>query len=148
MWAMMPMLRVRSSERSEDMTVPALPAVMGVRAIRVRHAMRLFALAHRLAALRGGVEELGRELLFHGLARARARRVHHPAHRERRASVGRDLDRDLIGRAADAPALDLDARAHVVDRAPEQAHGLFLAALLHQLERAVGDSLGDALLAA
>src|SRR5262249_2262343 len=105
-------------------------------------------LAHRFAALRGGIEKLGRELLLHRLPRARAGVLHDPAHGQRGAAVRRHLDGHLVRGTADAATLHLDARAHVVERAPEQAHGLFLAALFDELERAVRDRLRDALLAA
>src|SRR5258706_899827 len=148
MWAMMPMLRVRSSERSRDIRNPALPAVVGERPVGVRHAVRLFALAHRFAALGGRVEQLGGELLAHRLARARAGVLDDPAHRQRAAPGRSHFDGHLIRGAADAAALHFHARADVVERAAEQANRLLLRALFDQLERAVGDRLGDALLAA
>ena len=45
------------------------------------------------------------------------------------AALGADLDGDLVGRAADAPALDLELRLHVVERLAEDLERLLLEAL-------------------
>src|SRR5262245_43518596 len=109
--------------------------------------MGVFALLDGLAALVRGVDDLVGELLAHALARARARILLEPAHRERRRALRPDLDRHLIGGAADTPRLHLDARAHVLERAPEHRQRVVARLALDHLERAVDDVLGGALLA-
>jgi hypothetical protein len=60
-----------------------------------------------------------------------------------------NLHGHLIGRAADAAALDLKARAGVLQRTDHQVHRVAFAELLaHPLKRTVDDALGEALLAA
>ena len=68
--------------------------------------------------------------------------------RERDAALRADLDRDLVGRATDAAALDLDASASRC-RAPfpNTFDRLVLGALGDDVERAVDDALGGRLLA-
>src|SRR5262245_44518516 len=155
MWAMMPILRIRSSACSVAGSVAiselfadlALPAVVRERFVRLSHAVSLLALASRLTAIVRGIEQLGRELLFHRLARARACRLDDPAHGQSHAAVTADLDGHLIGRTTDASTLDLDTRTDVLHRALEDLQSLFVAALLHQIERSVHDPLGHAMLA-
>src|SRR5215475_1947082 len=107
MCAMMPMLRVRSSGvvRAMGDLDGDLPAIVGEGLVGLRHAMRVFALLHRLAALVRGVDDLVGELLEHALAAAATRVLFDPAHGERRGALGPHLDRDLIGGAADAARL-------------------------------------------
>ena len=54
-----------------------------------------------------------------------------------------DLDRDLVGRAADAAALDLERRLDVVERALERDDRVGAGLLAAALERGVDDALGD-----
>jgi hypothetical protein len=77
-----------------------------------------------------------------------ASRVHEPAHGEGDAALGAHLDGDLVGRAADAPALHLELGLDVVEGLAEDLDGLFLEAVLDDVERAVEDALGRRLLAA
>src|SRR5208283_2403407 len=120
MWAMMPMFRVLSSGVVRGMIVtfrapkrPArlllywhsagscLPAIVGERLVRVRHAMRLLALPYALTALVRGVDNLVRELVLHALAVSQPCVLDQPAHGERGGSFGAHLDRNLIRRASD-----------------------------------------------
>src|SRR6185312_13249361 len=87
------------------------------------------------------------QLVRHALLAAVPRVRHEPAHGERAGPALRDLDRNLVVRAADAAATDLEDRR-------DRLHGLLehldrrpagLRADL--LERAVDDLLGDRLLA-
>src|SRR4029077_8670453 len=93
------------------------------------------------------VHDLVGELDAHALLPALARERHEPAHGERAGAALRHLDRNLVVRAADAAALDLEDRG-------DRLHGLLehldrrparLRADL--LERVVDDRLGDRLLA-
>src|ERR1051326_3941974 len=90
MWAMMPMLRVRSSGIWRGMG--RLPAVVGESLVGLRHAMRVFALLDRGAAVVGGVVQLAGEALDHRLLGTCARVQHDPAHAERHAPGGTHLD--------------------------------------------------------
>src|SRR5262245_41830869 len=152
MWAMMPMLRVLSSGADRGIAFSrgaqaSSPAVVGEGLVRLRHLVRVLALLHRLAALVGRVDQLVRELVAHALALARARRGDDPAHREGGGALGPDLDRHLIGGAAHAARLHLDARPHVLDRAAEHGHGVVSRLVLDLVEGAVEDPLGGTLLA-
>src|SRR6218665_858474 len=92
-----------------------LPAVVREGAVRFRHAVRVLALLYRPAPLPrppGGAPR-------HGLLRATARRGDEPADRQRLGALLAHLDRDLVGRAADTAAADLDARLHIVERIME-----------------------------
>src|SRR5690606_1473784 len=124
-----------------------LPAVVGEGLVGLGHAVRFLALLDRATAVLGGVDELGGELARHAVLATLAGGVDQPAHRQRHAAGRADLDRDLVGGAADA------ARLHL-DRGRDVAQGL-----LDDLERvrvlladdvhgAVDDLLGDRLLAA
>ena len=87
--------------------------------VGVRHAVRVFALLDRGAAVVGGIQELARQPLGHGVLGARARQSIEPADRQRLRRAGADLDRNLIGRAADAARPHLDGGLHVVERVVE-----------------------------
>src|SRR5436190_9259813 len=124
MWAMMPMFRVLSSEYCRSTSSSAffpsaymqkggpgcgppfrwipLPAIMRERLVGLRHLVRVFPLLHGRAAVVGGVEQLGSELLGHAALGPPARGADHPAHGQRRTAVGPHLDRHLVRRAADA----------------------------------------------
>src|SRR4029453_1971164 len=95
----------------------------------------------------GRVDDLGRELLHHRALRALPGEADQPAQRERRAPLRVDLDRNLVVRAAHAPALDLERRLHVVDRLLEELERVVLGLLLHDAERVVHDSLRGGALA-
>src|SRR5258708_33076939 len=109
MCAMMPMLRycamgvVRAMlGLSGGRGSARLPAVMGERLVGVGHLVGVFALLHGIAAAIEGIHQLGRELLGHAVARAVARGLDDPANGERLTSLRTDLDRHLVGGAADA----------------------------------------------
>src|SRR3546814_3369485 len=59
------------------------PAVVRERLVGFRHAVRLFTLLDRAAAVLGGVEQLAGQLARPGVLAALARRVAQPAHRQR-----------------------------------------------------------------
>src|SRR5207237_6782484 len=169
MWAMMPMFRVFSSEYCRSTSSSAfflstymrrggpgcgppllrilLPAVMRERFVGLRHLVRVFPLLHGGAAVVGGVQQLGRELLGHAALRAPARGADHPAHGQRRAAVGPHLHRHLVRRAADAARLHLDGRLHVVDGRLEHLQRFLLAAVLDGGQRLVPALLPRGLLA-
>src|SRR2546421_11974844 len=123
MWAMIPMLRTRSRGYSRaDVGFPAFasivmttgspssPFVMGERLVGLGHLVRLLLAANGGTGVVHRVHQLAGELLGHRLARTLARGLDQPAHRERPPARRRDLDGDLIGRAADAAGPDLAPR--------------------------------------
>ena len=90
-----------------------------------------------------GVDELGGELLAHALAVALAGGLDEPAHAERQAAVAADLDRDLVGGAADAARLDLDDRRGVAQRRLEHLEARALGLGLGAGERLAEDAVGQ-----
>jgi hypothetical protein len=79
---------------------------------------------------------------------AGARGGDQPADGQRLGALGADLDRHLVGRAADAAAERTSMlRLHIVQRIVEQLHRIGLGLGLDRVERAVDDALGDGLLA-
>src|SRR5690606_24719115 len=83
-----------------------LPAVVREGAVGVGHAVRVFAFLDRVAAVVGGVHQLGREARGHGRLGTAAGGGDQPAHGERLGALGTNLDRHLVGGTADP------ARAH------------------------------------
>src|SRR3989304_7909818 len=119
--AMMPMLRVFSSEYCRSTSSPALsstgegggppaapllvgsplPAVVSERLVGLRHLVRVLALLHGGAAVVGRVEQLRRQLLRHRTLGPAPRGTDDPPHRERRPTARPDLARHLVRRPAD-----------------------------------------------
>src|SRR4051794_7633913 len=110
---------------------------MAERAVRLRHAVRVFPLLHRIAAVLRSIHELAGKARRHGFFRPGASRRDQPANGERLSALRTNLDRDLVGRTADAAAADLDARLHIVERIVEHADRLALQAGLHTLESTI-----------
>src|SRR5690242_18796315 len=153
MWAMVPMLRTRSSATAcsvilvlKSSSFP-LPAVVREGLVGLRHPVDVVLSLERAALLVQRVENLVGELVRHALLPPLAGERDEPAHRESAGAPLRHLDRHLVVRATDAAAAHLQ---HGSDR----LHGLLQhldrgAAGLRPdgLERAVDDLLGDRLLA-
>src|SRR5260221_1574748 len=93
------------------------------------------------------IDELGRELLAHALAASLASRLHEPADAEGQAPIAPDLDRDLVGGAADAARLDLDDRRGVAERRLEDLEARPLRRRLGPGQRLPQDPLGEVALA-
>src|SRR5438477_299235 len=117
MWAMMPMLRVFSSEYCRStawssafsaiydmrrggsacaplfVPFPWLPAIMRERLVGLRHLVRVFSLLHRGSPVAGGVEQLGGQLLRHAPLGAPTGGPDDPPHRQRRPPVRANFDR-------------------------------------------------------
>src|SRR6266508_3195438 len=108
MWAMIPMLRTRSSATRVSATAnsfgPFLPAVVREGLVRLRHPIHVVLALERVALRLERVENLARELVAHVLLAAAAGERHEPAQRERPSAPLRHLDRYLVVRAADAAA--------------------------------------------
>src|ERR1700729_3571461 len=106
-----------------------LPAVMREGLVRLRHLVGVVLLLHGVAATVRRIDELGREALAHRLLAAIARVHDQPTHRQGHATLGPNLDRNLVGGAADPTALDLELRLHVVERLAEDLERVLLEAI-------------------
>src|SRR5690606_20536479 len=170
MWAMMPMLRtllrsvstscatgvppgwfgtIREWERMPRRRHPLspLPAVVGEGAVRLGHLVGVLAALDRGTQAVRGVEDLVLQTLGHRLLTTALRVADQPAQRERVRAVRLDLNGNLVGRATDAAAADLEGGAHVVERLLERGAGVLAALGLDAAEGAVDDRLGERLLA-
>src|SRR5262245_52192367 len=104
------------------------------------HTMRVFALLHRSASQVGRVQKLVRQLLLHGLAvAALAREADEPPDAERQPTIGIDLHRNLIVRAADAARFHFEAWLHVLDGLLEDLQRVVAGAILDDVEALVQD---------
>src|SRR4029078_12142816 len=72
------------------------PAVVGEGSVRLGHLVHVFASLDRSAGAVGGVHDLGDESLRHRVLAPRAREVHEPSHRERRAALRPSLARGRV----------------------------------------------------
>src|ERR1700704_226719 len=115
--------------------------------VALSHPMGLFLPLHGRADTVAGVKELERELLCHRFPTSLPRETDQPAAGEREAALGPDLDRDLVGGAADAAGLDLELRRGVPDRQVEDLEWLLLGLPGGARQRVVDDALGDRALA-
>ncbi len=109
--------------------------------------MRVFALLHGIAAVVRGVHQLGRQTGVHRVLRTATGGGDQPADRERLGALRTNLDRNLVGRTADAAAADLDARLHVGKRIVEHLDRIALGARFDHVESGIDDAFGDGLLA-
>src|SRR4051794_34941918 len=135
MCAMIPMLRVLASWAPEAIAVTPLrsrpcavsggrpgrpraavaggltsPAVVREGLVRLGHLVGVLAALDRGTQTVAGVQQLVHEALGHRLLAAGAAVLDQPAQAQRGAARGADLDRDLVGRTADAAAADLEGR--------------------------------------
>ena len=85
-----------------------LPAVVRERAVGLRHLEQVLTLLDGSADAVGGVHDLVGQTLGHRLLAALAAEADDPADRQRRRATGADLDRHLVGGAADTLRLDLE----------------------------------------
>src|SRR3954454_50664 len=172
MCAMIPMLRVLASWASLLAITPPLrfgpcsgagdrpvfpraaaagelgsPAVVREWLVRLGHLVGVLAPLDRGTEPVAGVEQLVHQSLGHRLLAARPAVLDEPAQAEGGAAGGADLDRDLVGRATDATAADLEGRLDVVQRPLERDDGVGVDLRPGALEGAVDDRLGDRALA-
>src|SRR5512142_2960840 len=116
MWAMIPMLRTRSSPTAvcslvlKSSFLVCLPAVMREGLVRLRHPVDVVLALERAALLVQRVENLVGELVGHALLPPLAGVGDEPAHRQGAGAPLRHLDRHLVVRTAYAAALDLQHR--------------------------------------
>src|SRR6476661_10674678 len=123
------------------------PAVVREGLVGLGHLVGVLALLHSGTEAVGRVEDLVHQPLGHRLLATVRGVADEPAQGQRRLSVGLDLDRDLVGRTADAAGLDLDGGADVVERTLERDDRVGAGLLTGALEGAVDDALGNLLLA-
>ena len=124
-----------------------VPAVMREGAVRFRHAVRVLALLHRVAAVVRRVEQFTRQARRHGVLAAVAGRSDQPADGECLGAFEADFDRDLVGRTTDAARTHFDVRLHVVQRIVEHAQRIALRTGFDGFECRIDDAFGDGLLA-
>src|SRR5712691_1953606 len=134
MCAMIPMLRVSSSlnalpivpgtaffspvrvaTASLTPTTHSLPAVMCESLVRFRHPVYVFLFLHRSATRVRCVNQLIRQLVHHGLARALPRVLQQPANRQRLPTERIHFHWHLVVRAAHPPRLHFQQWLHVLD---------------------------------
>src|SRR3954454_18376988 len=115
MWAMIPMFRV-SARAASTLSAIRLPAVVGEGLVGLRHLVGVFAPLHGGSETVARVEQLVHQPLGHGLLATLAGVGDEPAEGEGGAASRTHLDRNLVGRATDAAAADLEGRLHVVQR--------------------------------
>src|ERR1051325_7351795 len=155
MWAMMPiflnllrsclaMFLNRSYRLYRSYT--SLPLVMRKRLIRVRHAVRVFLLLHRIAAVVSRIENLGRQTIRHRLFTAAAGVGDDPANCQGTAPFLVYFDRHLISRTANASRLHFNRGLHVINRPFENLHRLFACLVANLPHGVVKDALGHTLL--
>src|SRR6266567_2894871 len=166
MCAMIPMLRVSSSlnalpiapvtaffsparvaTASLTKTIHSLPTVMRERLVRFCHAVYVFLLLHSSAARIRRINQLVRELVHHGLARAFPRILQQPANRQRLPPKRIHFHWNLVVRAAHAPRLHFQQRLHVLDGLLENLQCIVVGLLRHLIHRAVKHALRRRLLA-
>ena len=86
------------------------------------------------ALLLGRVEDLAGEAVRHRVLAAVAGEVDQPADRERAGAAGGNLDRHLVGGAADAAGADLEHRGQLFDRRLERLDRVLAGALADDRE--------------
>src|SRR5690349_21686050 len=113
--------------------------------VSVRHAVRVFLLLHRIAAVVRRVAMLGRQTISHRLFTAAAGVGDDPANCQGTAPFLVYFDRHLISRTADASRLHFNRGLHVINRPFEYLQRLFarlVADLAHGIvENALGHTL-------
>src|SRR3954469_9614914 len=164
MWAMMPMLRTRSSSSifgtRELFCVSttaigsslkawwcALPAVVREGLVRLGHAIHVVLALEGAALLVRRVEDLADELVGHLLLAPLAGEQEEPTNGQGASAAGGHLDRHLVVRAADAAGPDLERRRDGLDGLLEHLDRRAARLLADALERDVDDAFGGRLLA-
>src|ERR1700744_4731100 len=127
--------------------VRELPAVVGEGLVGLRHAVDVVLPLPGAALLLVRVEDLPGEAIGPRVLARGAGVLEEPADGEGAGATRGHLDRDLVGRAADAAGADLERRGQGFDRRLEGLARVFSAALADEGEGVVDDPLGKALLA-
>src|SRR5579872_2078643 len=111
-----------------------------------RHPVHVFPLLDSVPPVIRRVEQFCRKPLRHRLFIALAGRSDQPADSQRLPADRANLNRHLIGGAADAPRTDFDGRHHVLQRLLEHGERALLGLGLDHAERAINNAFGDRLL--
>ena len=122
-----------------------LPTEMGEGLVGFCHLVGVFALLHGSAGVVAGVHDLAGKAFLHGLFAALAGIGRQPTQTEGLAAFGANLQRNLIGRAADTAGLDLQGRHDIFHSLLESFQTVFAGLLLDDLECFIDNSLCDAL---
>src|ERR1044071_3324932 len=96
--------------------ITALPFIMSESLVGLRHAVRVFFLLDRIAAIVRRIKKLSGEAVNHGLFTTTARVLDNPADGQRAPALLMNFNRHLIGRTANAPRFNFDRRPHVFNR--------------------------------
>src|SRR5262249_27097800 len=112
------------THKSRAWRASLLPSVMRERLIGFRHAVYVFFLLDRRAAVIRGVEQFVAQLVDHSLLAASAGVGQNPANRQRGAPVRIHLHRYLVVGSAHAPGLHFQHRLDVLHRFLEQLQRL------------------------
>src|SRR3954470_3584585 len=124
-----------------------LPAVVREGLVGLRHAVRVFTLLNRRAALVGGIEQFTGQAFRHGVFRTRTRTVDQPPNCQGLGAIRTDLDRNLVSRTTDAARPDFQMRLHVAQGIVEHLDRIGLGAAFDALQRAIDDRFRNRLLA-
>src|SRR5437868_2884064 len=124
-----------------------LPPIVRECLVRFGHAVHVFLLLHGPAASIRRINQLIRELVHHGLARALPRILQQPANRQRLPPERIYFHRNLVVRAAHAPRLHFQQRLHVLNGFLENLQRVVVGLLGHLIHRAVKHALRRRLLA-
>src|SRR5450759_4975804 len=124
-----------------------LPAVVSEGLVGLSHLVGVLATLDRGAQAVARVEDLVHQALGHRLLTTLTGVADHPAQGQRGRATTLDLNRDLVGRATDATALDLKSRLDVVERTLERDDRVGARLGAGTFKGAIDDGLGDGLLA-
>ena len=108
---------------------------MGERLVGLGHAVDVVLPLPGAALLLVRVEDLAGEALGHRVLATGAGELDQPADREGAGAAGGNLDRDLVGGAADAAGADLEHRGQLFDRRLERLDRILAAALADDRQR-------------
>src|ERR1044072_3307461 len=114
--------------------------------VSVRHAVRVFLLLHRIAAVVCRVENLSRQTIGHRLFTAAARVGDDPANCKGTAPFLVYLDRNLICGATNASRLHSNGRLALVDSSLENLQRLFAGLVADLPHGIVEDAFSNTLL--
>src|ERR1700676_4440140 len=129
----------------------ALPAIVRERLVGLGHAVSIFALADRGAAILGGLHQFGCKTMRHGFLAAGGGRLDHPSHRQSLATIGTHFDRHLVGGPADATGFDFDYGFDIIQRLLQHSNCFaagWAAFVADAIDGAIDDLFGGGLLAA
>jgi len=116
--------------------------------VGIRHAMRIFLLLDRVAAIVRRVKQLSRETIGHRFLTSAASELNYPANCERAAPLLMYLNRDLVCGSSYTARFHFDSWPNVFDRALENFERFFAGLLAYLSQSIVKGSLGQRLLPA